>query len=157
VAEGAAMMRSGIDLWLETCSVLTATLLVTGPAWAMASVGDAQAVREYLGIGERLMRQTQERAGEVELMRLRAWLQRHDGDPEAARSTLQDALGVAERQESPFFALRVTLDLVAMARGGRHEASARDGLRRVFDSFSEGFAFAPLQEARRVLDAPPQA
>ena len=157
VAEGAAMMRSGIDLWLETCSVLTATLLVTGPAWAMASVGDAQAVREYLGIGERLMQETQERAGEVELMRLRAWLHRHDGDAEAARSTLQDALGVAERQESSFFALRVSLDLVALARGDRHEASARDGLRRVFDSFSEGFAFAPLQEARRVLDAPPQA
>lgn len=40
VAEGAALMRSGIDLWLETCGVLTATLLVTGPAWAMASIGD---------------------------------------------------------------------------------------------------------------------
>ena len=66
-------------------------------------------------------------------------------------------LGVADRQESTFFALRVTLDLVALTRGGPHEAAARDGLRRVFDSFSEGFGFAPLQEARRILDEPRHA
>jgi class 3 adenylate cyclase/tetratricopeptide (TPR) repeat protein len=150
-SEGAALMRSGIDQWLATCSVLTATLLVTGPAWAMASVGDLQGVQEYLDIGERLLRTTEERTGEAELLRVRAWTLKAQGDRDAARTTLHAALAVADRQHALFFALRVALDLVELDSEGEHRPAALATLRRVYASFDQGFGFTILQEAKRVL------
>lgn len=150
--EGEALMRGGIEQWLATCSVLTATLLVTGPAWAMASVGDMQGVQEYLDIGERLLRDTEERTGEAELLRVRAWTQKAQGDRNAARATLHAALAVADRQHALFFALRAALDLVKLDSDGEHRPAALTTLRRVYASFDQGFGFTILQEAKRVLE-----
>jgi tetratricopeptide (TPR) repeat protein len=151
-AEGAALMKRGIEQWLATCSVLTATLLVTGPAWAMASTGDLQGVQEYLEIGERLLRETEERTGQAELLRVRAWILSAQGDHDGARTALHDALNVAERQGALLFALRAALDLVKLDLHSNHRPVALAELRRVYSSFEQGFGFPILQEAKRILE-----
>jgi len=151
--EGAALMRSGVDLWLESSSVMTATLMITTPASAMASVGDVQAVQEYLDIGDRLMRETEERIGQAELLRLRAWVCRKQGDAVAARSALESALSVARQQGARYFELRAALDLIKLTDGKAHEAAAVAELHRVYSGFTEGFDFPVLKNARKILEA----
>jgi tetratricopeptide (TPR) repeat protein len=153
VREGAALMRSGVDLWLEHSSVMTATLMITTPASAMAAVGDVRAVQEYLEMGEQLMRDTEERIGQAELLRLRAWVCRHTGDLIGAQKALEDALTVAERQGARYFALRAAIDLVKQSDGDQHEAAALADLKRVYTGFTEGFGFPVLVGARRLLES----
>lgn len=151
--EGAALMRSGVDLWLENSSVMTATLMITTPASAMASVGDVEAVQEYLDIGDRLMRETEERIGQAELLRLRSWVCRKQGDPAGAKTALENALAVARHQGAHYFALRAALDFVKLTDGTEHEAAAVAELQSVYSGFTEGFDFPVLKNARKILEA----
>jgi tetratricopeptide (TPR) repeat protein len=153
VAEGAALMRSGVDLWLEASSVLTATLMVTGPASAMAAVGDVQEVQHYLDIGERLMRTTEERLGLAENLRLRSWVLSQSGDNAGARAVLGEALAVSRRQGTRLFELRSALDLVKLNQGTEYDTASVVELKRAVEGFSEGFDFPVLVGARRVLEA----
>lgn len=97
VSAGATQMRQGIDLWLASWSVLSSTWKVTEPAWAMATVGNRAGVLEYVEIGERLVRETEERLGAPELLRLRAWLARDSHDLEAAAALLYQSIEVARK------------------------------------------------------------
>jgi class 3 adenylate cyclase/tetratricopeptide (TPR) repeat protein len=153
VKEGALMMRSGFELWLKSSATLAATVLVTSVARAMASVGDLQSVMDYLDIGERLMRDGQERLGHAEILRLRGWARREAGDTAGAKTALSEALAVARQQGARFYELFAAMDLVKLQERTEHEASAVAELRRTYESFTEGFQFPVLISARRLLAA----
>jgi hypothetical protein len=141
-----------VDLWLQASSILTATLLVTAPASAMASVGDVQAVQDYLDIGERLMRTSEERLGQAEILRLHGWVRRQQGNVAGARAALTEALAVSRQQGARLFELRTALDLVRLDQGTEHESAAVEQLRQAIGGFSEGFDFPVLVDTRQILE-----
>ena len=147
------MMRQGIDLWLASWSVLSSTWKVTEPAWAMATVGNRAGVLEYVEIGERLVRETEERLGVPELLRLRAWLARDAHDVEAAAALLHQSIEVARKQGARYFELLAALDLVDLSTGTSEAANALSELQRVYSGFTEGFDFPVLKNARKILEA----
>jgi DNA-binding winged helix-turn-helix (wHTH) protein len=91
-----------------------------------------------------------ERAWSSELHRLRGEFL-VDIDPAEARRALVRALEISRRQGARSFELRAALTL---AKLDREEKRARlEGLRRVYESFTEGFGTGDLVEAKALLDA----
>lgn len=90
-----------------------------------------------------IVREIDARALEPELLRLRGEIVKAD-DPGEARRCFTAALELAESQRSRSFALRAATSL---ARLGESRAE----LRRIYDTFTEGFDTGDLVEARALL------
>jgi len=95
---------------------------------------------------------TEERAWSSELHRLRGELLRESEKAEAERA-IQRALEISREQGAKSFELRAAMSLAKLDRGAKKNRAARDGLRRCFASFTEGFGTGDLVEARALLDA----
>jgi len=84
-----------------------------------------------------------ERLSEPELLRLRGEIVKSD-DPAEARRCFTAALELARSQHSRSFELRAAMSLARLG-------DARAELRRVYDTFTEGFDTSDLVEARALL------
>jgi hypothetical protein len=92
-----------------------------------------------------------ERAWSSELHRVRGELLL-DTDPAEAERAFTRALEISRGQGARSFELRAELTLAKLDRGSKKRARLED-LRRVYDSFSEGFGTGDLVEAKALLDA----
>ena len=92
-----------------------------------------------------------------ELHRRRAeLLWRRAGAPaDEARASLGAAFELARAQNARALELRAAMTALHMAAGGTEAQTARAALRQVHERFSEGFGEADLEEAGRLLGAPP--
>lgn len=99
-----------------------------------------------------VMARTGEGLFEVELWRTRATL---EASPADAVACLRRAVEIATRQKAPWWQLRALTDLVfatkASERAGRE---AKDRLRELCATFTEGFALPDLRRAREALALP---
>lgn len=117
---------------------------------ALWTIGRRDEARAALDRALALTARDRERYVEAELLRRRAAFTRADA-PEQATADLEAALGVARTQGAKFFELRAALalgeGLVAAGRG----ADARDLVRPVVESFTEGADTPDLGAARAFL------
>jgi class 3 adenylate cyclase/predicted ATPase len=77
-------------------------------------------------------------------------LQLAGGDRDAAFAWLEAAARIAREQQARWLELRALTSLAEAAGGSRRDAALKR-LRRAYEAFSEGFATADLQTARRLL------
>ena len=86
---------------------------------------------------------------EPELLRLRGELVKSIDRKEAERC-ISKAIDIARRQSSKSFELRAALSLHRLRRGKRKSESL-DAVRRLYESFSEGFETGDLLDAKGIL------
>jgi predicted ATPase len=90
----------------------------------------------------------------AELLRIKGDLLAQDGaDVAAAEHYYRQSLACASRQGALSWELRAAVGLVKLHKG--RGGTARANLAAIYQRFAEGWATADLQEARRLLDAPP--
>lgn len=109
----------------------------------LRAVGDAFAVAERHGIV----------FWNAELHRRRGELLLASGDRGAAEACFQEALNCARVQQARSLELRAAVSLARLHVEEAQGATARDILRPLYESFSEGFDTPDLCEARHVLEA----
>ena len=110
----------------------------------------AQAVAEALASVEA----TGERVWEAEIYRLKGrLLLRAGGDAGAAQACLAEALCKARQQKAKLLELRAAVSLADLLKRKRSPAQAREALAPVYASFTEGFDFIDLREAKALLDS----
>jgi DNA-binding winged helix-turn-helix (wHTH) protein/tetratricopeptide (TPR) repeat protein len=95
------------------------------------------------------MRQADDRGGEPELHRLRGELLKATDKHEAGRCFMK-AIEVASLQSSKSFELRAAMSLYRLLSGAKKRKALED-VRRVFETFTEGFETRDLLEAKAVL------
>lgn len=93
--------------------------------------------------------QSDDRSGEPELYRLRGEILK-SSDKREAECCFAKAIEVARRQSSKSFELRAVMSLYRLLNGAKKRKALED-VRRVFETFKEGFETRDLLEAKAVL------
>jgi predicted ATPase len=75
-----------------------------------------------------------------------------EADEEEAEAWLQQALGVARRQEAKSLELRAATSLARLWQSQGKRQEAYELLKPVYEWFTEGFDTADLQDAKALLD-----
>jgi predicted ATPase len=88
----------------------------------------------------------------VDLAQLRGVLASAEGDRDGAEYWISEAFGAPRRQGALWWELRAARDLARLWYGRGRIIEARELLAPVYASFTEGFAFPDLVEARALLD-----
>ncbi len=88
----------------------------------------------------------------VRLLEAELRLMLPDPDLAVVEARVQDALGIARRQESKILELRAAISLARLWAGQGERRKARDLLNPIYDWFTEGFDTPDLVDARAVLD-----
>jgi predicted ATPase len=88
-----------------------------------------------------------------ELLRLRAELEAHGGNPHAAEADLVASITLAEQQGALSWRLRAEMSL-ARLRARLGPQNSLEQLAKTYARFSEGFETADLRAARRMLNEP---
>ena len=73
---------------------------------------------------------------------------------DAAERCFRRALEIARQQETASLALRAAMSLTRLLKGRDGSREARDLLRSVYASFTEGFDTTDLKEAGALLNTP---
>ncbi len=98
-----------------------------------------------------LIEETDERWAEPELHRVRGELLKSTDSQEAGRSFTR-AIEVARHQSARSFELRAAMSLFRFHGGSKRRESLEE-VKRVLETFTEGFGTADLLEAKAILDA----
>jgi len=93
--------------------------------------------------------QTDERVVEAELYRMRGELLKSTNEHDAGRSFTR-AIDIARHQSSRSFELRAAMSLYRF-KSGLQKKDAREDVRRVFETFTEGFETGDLLDAKAIL------
>jgi len=107
-------------------------------------------------VGEALeaVKTTGEHIWEAEIYRLKGrLLLRGHGDANGAQECFVKAVGIARRQHAKLLELRAAVSLADLLHREPRSADARQVLAPVYDSFTEGFEFIDLREAKACLDS----
>jgi predicted ATPase len=93
-----------------------------------------------------------EREVEAELLRLRGVIERRLGRRDEAEASLRHAVAVARTQQARFWELRAANALALLLREGGRGGEAHAMLAPVYASFTEGFEYPDLREAKAVVE-----
>ena len=96
---------------------------------------------------------TGERIWESEIYRLKGKLLLRAGETGAAQACFIEALQKARRQNARLLELRAAVSLAGLLKRNSKPAQAREALAPVYASFTEGFDFVDVREARVFLDS----
>ena len=77
--------------------------------------------------------------------------QSEDARGKAAEDEFRQAVEIAKAQESKWFELRATIGLARLLLSEQRRNEARECLRPIFSSFTEGFDLRDLRDARALL------
>jgi DNA-binding winged helix-turn-helix (wHTH) protein/tetratricopeptide (TPR) repeat protein len=116
------------------------------------AAGHRERARQELDEALAFVEQTDERAWSSELHRLRGELLR-DSDATEAEHAFTRALEISREQGAKSFELRAALSRAKFDRGAKRKRAALEELRRVYESFTEGFGTGDLVEAKALLEA----
>ncbi len=86
-----------------------------------------------------------------ELLRVRAWILSARGEPAQAKTALVTSMALAEKLGASSWRLRAATDLAQLLRAESKVEEARQVLRPVFATFTEGFATRDLLAAAELL------
>jgi class 3 adenylate cyclase/predicted ATPase len=100
---------------------------------------------------------TDERIWEAEIHRLKGKLLLNGGDMDAASACFATALHKAQAQQAKLLELRAAVSLAELLMREHKSREARDLLTPVYCSFTEGFDFIDLREAKALLDSLPDS
>jgi predicted ATPase len=114
-----------------------------------ARAGRDEVALEMISDTMELIEETDERWAEPELHRVRGELLKSTDKQEAERS-FTTAIEIARHQFSRSFELRAAMSLCRFHSGGKRKTTL-DEVRRLFESFSEGFETGDLLDARAML------
>jgi ATP/maltotriose-dependent transcriptional regulator MalT len=101
--------------------------------------------------GLSLCRERLARFPESELLRLKGDLQVVQGDIEAAKATLRQALDVAREDHAKSFELRAAVAMSRVLQQGNKVHEARSLLGDLYTWFTEGFETKDLRDAKALL------
>ena len=128
---------------MSNCVLAEAGLLAGRPQTALEHLATAQEHAEHYGEGFML----------AEIHRLHATAMCALNAPASeCEGQLRTALDIAQRQGAKTWELRAAVDLARLWRDQSRITDAHDLLARVYASFTEGFDFPDLIEARFLLD-----
>jgi predicted ATPase len=147
VGEGLRAQRIGVQTWLGTLLIISATahMHAGNPARALEMLTEAVAHMQTTGAT----------VGLPEAERLQAevlLLSRQIATTEAI-SRIKGAEKLAQKQGALALEWRATMSLASLLSHAGHTIEARDILRQNYVRFTEGFASLDLLEGKRLLDA----
>jgi len=153
-AAGLRQMKRVLAQWQQEEAYLHRTAQLGWLAHVYGLLGQTDKAQATLAESLALVAERGERYYEAELRRLQAEFDGTNGRIEQAAEGLQQALAVAQKQQSPILALRVLTSLVELWQGvgDKGEVTAvLPTLRACYDQFNEGHHFPDLQAARALL------
>jgi predicted ATPase/DNA-binding winged helix-turn-helix (wHTH) protein len=154
VEEGIAALESGIMLCDKIKNQSMRTVFLAALAETQLIAGNYKDVERTLGAAFDIAERTDERWMDAELWRLRAELALsslgQSGGAEAEQH-LKCGIGIAERQGSNSFKLRLTTKLAQLSADQKQIAKARRMLASVLESFSDGYDTPDLMNAKALL------
>lgn len=145
------LAKRGFELWTRGGTTMNATDFASITAQSLFTAGRYQDAAEFVAMGERVLRESEERHFEGELLRLRGLLHEQDGDIEVAKAHYCRALAIASQRGALLFQLRAAMALLRVAKLRGDDFEALQLLRSTYARFSEGFDFADLVQARAVI------
>ena len=152
-AAGLDAIRDGFETVQASAEVQDVIFSAWCSADALLTGGYVDEARDYLHSAQITQDATQLRVYASELLRLRGRIHQHDGEDVGAECVFREAVNTSRGQGTNLLLLRAATDLaVLLGRQGR-AAEAASLLRPVYDSFTEGFDFADLVNARETLEA----
>jgi class 3 adenylate cyclase/predicted ATPase len=152
-SEGIARIRQGIAAYRATGAVHFDPYFLGLLAQAQRRAGRVPEAEGTVAEALAMVRRTEERYYEVELLRLRGelLLARSPPDPIAAERSLVEALETARRQQTKMWELRAATFLARHWRDEGRTRQAYDLLAPVYGWFTEGFDTPDLQAAKTLL------
>ena len=151
---GIALMRQGLAAVRATGAELSRSVHLALQAEGHGKVGQTEAALTVLAEARAAVDRSQGRVYEAELYRLKGelLLALSPENEAEAEACLRQALAIAGRQAAKSLELRAATSLSRLwQQQGRPEA-AREGLREIYNWFTEGFDTADLKQARALLE-----
>ncbi len=148
--EGVACLREGLASRLGALTFRSFGL--ASLAEALTRQGDFDAALEATRGGQRLQEGTDQRRWESELHRLEGIALLGLNRLEEGQSALEEALGVARRQQAKSYELRAATSLARLWGEQNRRAEAHNLLAPVYGWFTEGFDTPDLKEAKALVD-----
>jgi predicted ATPase len=166
IHKGAGMLLKGrreeaLSILLKGFSAFRATGAEVRVPTYLGVLGDAytqngrfedahMALNEGLVVAEK----NDDRCFEAELYRLKGelLLAESNDQTEAAEHYFRQAIETARRQQSRAWEMRATMNLAKLLQRRGRDSEARDTLRAVYDTYTEGFATPDLVDAKSLLE-----
>jgi predicted ATPase/class 3 adenylate cyclase/DNA-binding response OmpR family regulator len=144
--QGLAQLRAiGIRSWLPFYVALLAECYAQNGDYALADEAVTDALQAIEATGERVW--------EAEILRLKGnLLMRRRSDGAAAEACFTAALEVTRLQKAKLLELRAAMSLATLSKIDYQVHRAKEVLASVYYSFSEGFDFVDLREAKLLLE-----
>jgi class 3 adenylate cyclase/tetratricopeptide (TPR) repeat protein len=150
--EGIDDVKQGFALWTTTGGKFNMSLWNALAAHFLIETGRYSEADEFVASAEAAQRDTEERAYDAEVLRLRGKLLAASGNASAAIANFRDSIALAQRRGTRLFALRSAIDWVRAARTIEEKRDAGRELRSIYGWFTEGFDTTDLIAGRTLLD-----
>jgi predicted ATPase len=153
-AAGLAMCEQGVArlekmsarCWLPLFLALLAECHEKAGNWELSAAAAIRATEHVEASGERIW--------EPEIYRLEGRLLLSKGDHDGAEARFLKAIDTASQQEAKLLTLRAAVSFSRLLMQRNRSNEARDALAPIYGTFTEGFNFIDLREARTLLAAP---
>ena len=150
--EAAAMIRDGIARYRAAGAALSLPLYLASLASLESAAGNRREALDLLGEAQAASTAGDEHWMSAEIHRLIGETILPGNDNTArAEQEFQAALALARKQGAPLWELRAATSLARLSRDGNGAGAAREGLAKVYRSFSEGLTEPDLEQAKTVL------
>jgi tetratricopeptide (TPR) repeat protein len=150
VADGIALIRQGIDTWVQIGQRIKVSLYITSLAGAQlraGAIGDAfETVEQALNFNP------EELVYHPETLRIRGEVRLKQGDLQLAEADFRESISMARSMGAKAWELRTMMNLARLlaSQGSQDEAHAM--LTDINNWFTEGFDTADLKDANALLD-----
>jgi predicted ATPase len=114
--------------------------------------GEFDAALAIVGEGLSTAEQTGSRQWDAELHRLSGMALFHLNKLDEGQAALQDAIGIARRQQARAYELRATMGMTQLRRDQGKARQAHELLAPVYGWFTEGFETRDLKDAKALLN-----
>ena len=146
------MIRDGIAKYRAAGAALSLPLYLASLASLEGAAGNQREALELLGGARALSAAGDEHWMSAEIHRLAGEaMLAGNGDAAGAEQEFQAALALARKQAAQLWELRAATSLARLSRDGNGAGAARDGLAKIYRSFSEGSTEPDLEQAKAML------
>ena len=143
--------RAALTLQEKRHHKIDATRMACYLAAEHLKAGDTASAASKLAHGRKVMEEIGEHFFEAELLRLEAEVLRAEGNDAPAQALLEQAMAVADEQQTLSQELRACLSLSRLLRDSGKPKEAHETLAKVYGRFTEGFETRDLRQAADLL------
>jgi tetratricopeptide (TPR) repeat protein len=151
-AEALPEFGEALEMLTELNFDVFRTCLLPSYALALARTGNFSSAAAYLAEARDLMEEHEARYSEPEISRVEGHLALLQRNNVKAKACFEHALGRAQNLGHLSWELRAAEDLATILRLEDEEEAARRLLSSVYEKFSEGHAFPPLQRVAKAIE-----